>query len=158
MHMLKTKKVFIFALVLVFVFCIASVTIFYWKNIKSLNLPFEKQKASSLDDIIQVVVPKPNEKISSPLVVAGEARGPWYFEAVFPIVVLDEKGNEIARTQGRALSEWTTDAFVPFRAELKFLLPTGKYGTLVLEKDNPFGNSVELAPHAQELRIPVQFY
>src|SRR3989344_5333702 len=44
------------------------------------------------NDLIRVSAPTPNEVLSSPLVVLGEARGPWYFEATFPIELKDESG------------------------------------------------------------------
>lgn len=153
MHMLHFRKAFVFLLAVLFLFCIVTAVIFYWKNIKSLASSTGKQGMNSLGDLIQVISPKANEKISSPLVISGQARGLWYFEAVFPIRLFDDKGNEISKTQGRALSEWATNEFVSFRAELKFTASVGTYGTLVLEKDNPSG----LTQNVQELRIPVQF-
>ena len=99
-----------------------------------------------------VTSPQPNSKVSSPLTVTGEAHGTWYFEASFPIRLLDEDGNEIATTIAQAQGEWMTKDFVPFTATLEFERPTTKLGTLVLEKDNPSG----LPENADELRIPVK--
>jgi len=33
--------------------------------------------------------PRPNEPIISPLAISSEARGPWFFEATFPVLLLD---------------------------------------------------------------------
>ncbi|MEK7507361.1 MAG: Gmad2 immunoglobulin-like domain-containing protein [Patescibacteria group bacterium] len=108
-------------------------------------------------DLIMVDYPEPDSLVESPLLVLGQARGFWFFEASFPARLLDEDGNEIARGVAQADSpaggEWMTEDFVPFQAELKFKTPDTETGTLVLEKDNPSGE----AANAAELRIPVEF-
>jgi len=104
-------------------------------------------------ELIQVESPSANEEISSPLDVTGEARGPWYFEATFPIRLLDGNGNEIATGFATAQGDWMTEDFVPFDATLEFEIPNTNTGTLVLERANPSG----LPENAQELRIPVTF-
>ncbi len=102
-------------------------------------------------NLIQVAQPRPNEKVSSPLKVAGQARGSWYFEASFPVKLLDEKGELLATGIATAEGEWMTTEFVPFQAVLNFLVSTATRATLVLEKDNPSG----LPENADELRMPV---
>lgn len=102
---------------------------------------------------IQVSSPHANAVIQSPLTVTGEARGTWYFEASFPVRLLDGNDNEIAVVPAQAQSDWMTEDFVPFSATLTFAKPATPTGTLVLEKDNPSG----LPEHAAELRIPVRF-
>ncbi|MCJ7786739.1 GerMN domain-containing protein, partial [Patescibacteria group bacterium] len=77
----------------------------------------------------------------------------WFFEASFPIKLVDEKGNELGIAIAQAQSDWMTEDFVPFEAELHFELPVTEKGTLILEKDNPSG----LLENADELRIPVKF-
>jgi Immunoglobulin-like domain of bacterial spore germination. len=104
-------------------------------------------------DLIRVNNPRPNQTIKSPLTIEGEARGFWFFEASFPIKLLDEKGNELGIAIAQAQDEWMTEDFVPFRAQLEFSPPETDRGTLVLEKDNPSG----LPEHDDELRIPVRF-
>ncbi len=125
--------------------------IFPWqekKNYSSDNLP---QKFSSA----QVFVGRPSigALVTSPLAVEGEARGTWYFEASFPVRLLDGNGIEIGRVPAQAQGDWMTTEFVPFRAEIQFVMPSTPTGTLVLEKDNPSG----LPEHADEVRFPVRF-
>jgi len=43
-------------------------------------------------DLIRLDSPRPNEAITSPLTIRGTARGYWFFEASFPIRLVDEKG------------------------------------------------------------------
>ena len=104
-------------------------------------------------DLIRVTNVKPNQIVASPLTVEGEARGYWFFEASFPVRLLDANGKELAVTPAQAEGEWMTKDFVPFRVTLTFSPPTTETGTLVLEKDNPSG----LPEHADELRMPVRF-
>jgi len=113
------------------------------------NIGNESEKS----DLIKVSQPRPNQTIASPLVIKGEARGNWYFEASFPVELLDENNNLVATAIAQAQSDWMVEDFVPFIAELNFALPVGETGFLVLKKDNPSG----LAEHADELRIPVKF-
>ena len=105
------------------------------------------------EDLIRIFTPQANEKISSPLLIIGEARGFWFFEATFPVKLLDDKGNIIAQHYAQAKGDWMTEDFVPFEAELVFEAPTTQKGWLVLEKDNPS----DLSENADELRIPIIF-
>ena len=104
-------------------------------------------------NLIQLTNPRPNQTIESPLEVTGMARGFWFFEASFPIKLYDEKGNLLGTAIAQAQSDWMTENFVPFRANLEFPFSTTKKGVLVLEKDNPSG----LPENADELKIPVTF-
>ncbi|MDZ4226228.1 MAG: Gmad2 immunoglobulin-like domain-containing protein [Patescibacteria group bacterium] len=107
------------------------------------------------EDLIVAMYPKPGEKITSPLVATGEARGTWYFEASFPITVLDAEENVIGQGYAQAQSDWMTEEFVYFESiPIEFeAQPAGSTGTVVLHKDNPSG----LPEHDDELRIPVIF-
>lgn len=102
---------------------------------------------------IHVTSPSPNQVVASPLTITGEARGTWYFEASFPVKLLDGNGNQIAIAPAQAQSDWMTENFVPFSVTLTFAQPSTPTGTLVLEKDNPSG----LPEHAAQITIPVQF-
>lgn len=104
-------------------------------------------------DLIRINTPRPNQAITSPLMIEGEARGRWFFEGNFPVRLLDENANAIGTSVARAEGEWMTEDFVPFQAEIKFSVPSTNRGTLILEKDNPSG----LPENADELRIPVTF-
>lgn len=105
------------------------------------------------ENLIQVETPQANEMISSPLIIKGRARGFWFFEASFPVKLLDEDGNLLGQTIAQAQDEWTTEDFVSFQAEIQFSPPSTSRGILVLEKDNPSG----LPEHADELRMPILF-
>jgi len=104
-------------------------------------------------DIIRIDSPRPNQVISSPLIIQGEARGTWFFEGDFPVYLLDDNGKELKIGIARAESDWMTEDFVPFEAKIEFQQPKTKPGILVFKKDNPSG----LPEHDDELRMPVRF-
>lgn len=116
---------------------------------------FTEDIGNELDklNLIRVANPRPNDLIKSPLNIRGEARGFWFFEADFPVKLLDGDSNLIAITIAQAQSDWMTEEFVSFEAKLDFPVPATENGTLILEKDNPSG----LPKNADELRIPVRF-
>lgn len=107
--------------------------------------------------LVRLTSPLPNAEISSPVVITGEARGTWYFEASFPIFLTDWDGKIIGQGIAEAQSDWMTADFVPFKATLTFdtALISGQYspsGTLILKKDNPSG----LPENDDALEIPVR--
>ena len=116
---------------------------------KVANQASEEDKSN----LVKVKNIKPGDIAKSPLKIEGEARGYWFFEASFPVKLFDANGKEVAVAIAQAQSEWMTENFVPFRAELKFPNPSTDTGFLVLEKDNPSG----LPENADELRILVRF-
>ncbi len=87
---------------------------------------------------IVVTSPTPGSTVSKTFTVSGKAPGPWYFEASFPIKVVDPSNNFIGQGVAQAQSDWMTEADVPFTATVTV---TGYSGpaTLVLLKDNPSG-------------------
>jgi hypothetical protein len=105
-------------------------------------------------DLIHVFYPQNDNKIISPLIIKGEARGNWYFEASFPVVLTNWDGLIIADGIAQAEGEWMTTNFVPFTATLNFEKPSyGERGFLILQKDNPSG----LPQHDDAFEIPIYF-
>jgi hypothetical protein len=91
--------------------------------------------------------------VRSPLTVTGEAKGPWYFEASFPIEVRDANGTIIGQSHAEAQGDWMTTGFVPFTSTVTFTTPTTTVGFLVLKKDNPSGDPAR----DQAVIIPIRF-
>lgn len=117
------------------------------------NWPKKSTRLEDKDNLIRVSDIKENDIIKSPLIIRGEARGYWFFEASFPIKLIDGNGKQIAIAVAQAQSDWMTEDFVPFLAEINFEVPETETGTLILEKDNPSG----LPEHTDEVRIPIKF-
>ncbi|HPI67360.1 MAG TPA: GerMN domain-containing protein [bacterium] len=104
-------------------------------------------------NLIRINNPRPNATVSSPLTISGQARGNWFFEGSFPVKLLDKNGQELASGIAEAKSDWMSDEFVDFSAELNFVAESGESGILVLKKDNPSG----LPENDDELIVPVIF-
>jgi hypothetical protein len=111
-------------------------------------------------DVITLTTPAPEMVMGNPVTITGAARGSWYFEASFPVVLTNWDGLIIAETYASAQSEWMTEDFVPFMAELGFENPYKegdpdfmKRGTLILKKHNASG----FPEHDDALEIPIRF-
>lgn len=116
----------------------------------------EKLPADMAADSSQMVelTLAPNAQITSPMTLTGRARGPWYFEASFPIELRDSNNTLLATAIAQAQGDWMTENWVPFTAPFSFpAQPAGSTGTLVLKKDNPSGEPQNDA----SLVVPVQF-
>ena len=106
-----------------------------------------------VENMIRVISPKEGDTVASPLLIKGEARGAWYFEASFPVRLIDSEGETLAVYYAQAQGEWMTEDFVQFFSELIFETPKTETGTLILEKDNPSG----LPENDASIEIPVKF-
>jgi len=141
---LKNKKLFITVPVLVvLVGCFL-----WWQN--------DRQEAGEnrYKDLIVLTQPKNGERISSPVTIEGMARGNWFFEASFPIVIVNWDGLIIGEGIAQAQDEWMTAEYVPFKAEITFIKPTVKdNGWIILRKDNPSG----LPEHDDAFEVPIFF-
>jgi len=111
-------------------------------------------------NLITLTSPLPLGIIENPLVLTGQARGYWYFEASFPIVLTNWDGLIIAEGYATAEAEWMTEEFVPFKASINFVNPYNegdpdfmKNGSLILQRDNPSG----LPENDDALEIPIRF-
>ena len=105
-------------------------------------------------DLIRSGFPRPNQEIESPLVVNGEARGTWFFEGDFPIILTDWDGKIIAEGYATAQGDWMTEDFVQFSGNLDFEKPEyNNKGILIFQKDNPSG----LPENDDALEIPIKF-
>lgn len=130
------KKNYIFAVVLVVV--VFGLLDYFYSNKKSSDEGnFIYKNATS--DLIKVELPFPGAVTGKEFSVIGKARGTWYFEASFPVKVLDKDGKVLFRGPAQAQGEWMTQDFVPFKIDIK--VPQSYVGParLVLENDNPSG-------------------
>ncbi len=106
------------------------------------------------NDNLRIFSPLPDTEILSPLVVTGEARGNWFFEASFPVILTNWDGLIIAQGIAQAEGDWMTTDYIPFTVTLNFTKPDyGTTGSLILKKDNPSG----LPQFDDALEITVKF-
>jgi len=111
-----------------------------------------KEVKPEINSEVIINFPQANEMISSPVVVSGQARGGWFFEASLPVKLIDEQGNILATVPAIAEADWMTSDFVPFKALVEFS-STSSSGYLVISKDNPSG----LIANDASISIPVRF-
>ncbi len=132
---------------------LAGGTLLWWTSrLAPEALPVGTATTTS-SDMIEVMAPLEGALVTSPLTVFGKARGNWYFEASFPVRILDGNGRELGVVAAQAREDWMTTEFVPFVGTLTFATSTTATGTLIFEKDNPSG----LPEHDAEIRVPVRF-
>lgn len=128
--------------------------------------PDVNQVIESKKDLIILENIIPYSLISPGFVVKGKARGSWFFEGSFPVLITDEVGllrNDVIAT---AEGDWMTEDFVPFSVTLEYsdlYMKGNPYykkgdeifdkGILIFQKDNPSG----LSEHDDSLRIPIRF-
>jgi hypothetical protein len=124
----------------------------YPRQCRAGDKTFTEQLTSEVIKI-RVTTPAPGSVITSPYVVTGEAPGSWFFEASFPLRLVDANGEVVARSFVQAKGEWMTPSFVPFEGTLTFAAPATATGTLVFEKSNASG----LPETADELYVPIRF-
>lgn len=128
----------------------------YPRRCRAGNMTFTEDIGNELQktDLIRLDSPRPGGIITSPLTITGQARGTWFFEASFPVILTDWDGKIIAQGIAQAKGDWMTTDFVPFEAALTFSIDPQAYsnkGTLILKKDNPSG----LPQNDDALEIPV---
>ncbi len=105
---------------------------------------------------IMITTPQPNESVTSPLLVSGQARGYWFFEATAPLLVVDWDGRIIGESYIQATDEWMTEDFVPFTGTIEFDVPEDipyRRGAIIVQKNNPS----DLPQNDAAVEIPVEF-
>lgn len=110
----------------------------------------------AVEDVISIDTPLPGATIGSPLTVSGKARGNWFFEGSFPIVVVNWDGLIIGEGIATAEGEWMTTEYVPFSGRIFYTFdPTTPYnrGAVIFKKDNPSG----LPEHDDAREVPIFF-
>ena len=138
----------------VIIVVLLGVLIFY-NPAQGPTIPTTPTGTTSPDGHVVVMSPAPNATITSPFVVQGAVTGGgWFFEATFPIKVLDANGTVIGQGLAQAKSDWMSTGTVPFSASITFTKPATATGTIVFTKDNPSANPVN---NGQPFDIPIVF-
>jgi hypothetical protein len=104
---------------------------------KLIETPSVYKNASS--DLIVVERPTPGSVLDKNFAIEGMARGTWFFEASFPVNVVDKFGNILVATPAQTKADWMTQNFVPFRVDIKIPATYSGPATIILRKDNPSG-------------------
>lgn len=116
---------------------------------EEITPPITYKNATS--DNIVPELPFPGAVTGKEFTIVGKARGTWYFEASFPVKVLDKDGKILFIGPAQAQSEWMTTEFVSFKIDVKVSQSYIGPATIVLEKDNPSG----LSEHEASISFPI---
>lgn len=111
-----------------------------------------QQPAPVQPDVILTSI-KANDIISSPLTIEGQAKGPWFFEATFPVQLIDASGNLLAQIPLQATEDWMTTNYVHFTGQMTFNSGINTDGKLIFHNDNPS----DLPQNAKSFEVPVRF-
>ena len=84
-------------------------------------------------------LPVPGSHTGKEIILTGKARGSWYFEASFPVEILDTSGKTLSVGYAQAQGEWMTNEFVPYISTIKIPVTYTGAVTVLLKKDNPSG-------------------
>jgi len=95
---------------------------------------------TSVELPIVLSYPQKDQEVTNPIRIRGMARGTWFFEASFPIQLIDSAGKVIAQGHAQAEDDWMTTNYVNFSAEISYPATSTGSALLVLSKDNPSDN------------------
>ena len=134
----KQSSKFVFTPVLLVILLLGAVFFL----LRSVNQP-EEQSLEEQEPIehqqVRVFEPQPEELVSFPFMIKGEAIPEWFEEGRFPIRILSEVGTVLVDDIAEATGEVSQDGFIPFEATIEeFDIDQWEYGTVVLSKNNPF--------------------
>jgi len=143
---MKHKKIILVLSVLIITLALAKVSLYLITNESTKNISYKNK--------IILYNFTENQKIESPLTIKGRARGTWFFEESFPIILVNWDGLIIAQSYATAKTEWMTEDYVEFEGKIEFQKP-GVYdrGALILQKDNPSG----LSEYDDALEISIEY-
>ncbi len=117
-------------------------------------VPAAPRYPTSPDGHVEIFDPIPGQTIISPETVSGSvAGGGWFFEATFPVEIVDGDGTILGQGQARAQSDWESTGTVLFTGSIPFSGPRSTTGTIVFSKDNPSGDSEK----GESFGVPVRF-
>jgi hypothetical protein len=104
------------------------------------NGDIDQKEPINHNNLITLTSPLESGIITSPFSITGEARGQWFFEGSFPVILTNWNGLIIAEGFATSTESWMTTEYIPFEATLEFPeQESGSRGFLILKKDNPSG-------------------
>lgn len=133
------KKIFSIFIILMIVAAVVWLGFFQGGNspAPTASLPDKITYNNSSNELIVVEAPLVGAVTGQEININGQARGTWFFEASFPIELLDKDGKILVQSYAQAQGEWMTENFVPFVAKLQVPASYTGPAVIVLRKDNP---------------------
>ena len=132
----------VIALVVLLVVVVLGAVLIAWptsQNTSTTPPPTPSTQQQFTSENVRVSSPLPSAIVGKTFRVAGEARGPWYFEANLPLLVKDVNGSTVGNGSATAQGEWMTTDFVPFEGKITVDVLFSGPAKLVIMKDNPSG-------------------
>jgi len=156
---MKAAKILVVVLGVVIIVLLG--VIFFYNPANAPQLPPDNvggakivQPIVSADGHLSVTSLQAGNLIASPFTLVGTVTGGgWFYEATFPVRVLDGDGMVLGSGTAQAQDDWMSTGTVPFTVIIRFSAPRYATGTVVLSKDNPSGDSA----NDMSLSIPVEF-
>src|SRR3989338_5772638 len=104
---------------IILIVLVLGAAVLVWVELKQEEVPELEESTEEIQTTygsekgVELIVTSPvkDSVISSPLVIAGEAPGFWYFEATFPLVLVNWDGFIIAEGYATAPGEWMTQEY-----------------------------------------------
>ncbi|ELR71575.1 hypothetical protein C900_02490 [Fulvivirga imtechensis AK7] len=112
---------------------------------------FRDKEKRPIDDLIRVEEPQADSQVSSTVKVRGRARGMWFFEGEFPVVLKGEDNKPLAQASARAKGNWMMEDWVTFEADLIFHVSRSQPATLIFKKSNASG----MPEHDRSYTVPL---
>ena len=104
----------------------------------------------NLKDELVLFEPQDGDTVGCPLRVQGRALGSWFFEATFPVRLVDAEGQTIFQAPLMTSENWMTEDYIGFEASF-YYQTTATEGTLILENANASG----LPENAKQVSLDV---
>jgi len=110
-------------------------------SVKSISKNSEQSSQNPKKYIdAQINTPNLSSPISNPVTITGKISPSFIFESVFPIIIKDANGKQIAKANAHVLSREAMDQpMIPFTVTFHFSNPTTHTGTIIIKNDNPSG-------------------
>ena len=144
---IKSKKAFLLGMSTLAVIMLVSVFL-----VKEQVVEYNEEN-QELESTIEIFSPRPNETISFPLRIEGEATSDWYEDGRFAVRVLSEVGTVITNAVAESTEPVKEDGYTPFSLTIeKFDTTDWDFGTLMFLKSDPFQYSSK-----DQVVFPVNF-
>ncbi len=135
------KKLSIIVIVLVIVIVSGVIGYKFYSKHKKQDTKQEQKitKAYLKTDSLEITNPAISDTINSPFTITGKAKGSWFFEGSFPVLITDSNNNLMGTGVAQAKGDWMTQDFVDFSADVTFSKPNTPTGFIIFTNDNPSG-------------------
>jgi Immunoglobulin-like domain of bacterial spore germination len=120
------------------------------KEIDKMSTRSNYFNADKIEKTVDLVNPKKNEIVESPIKINGKVSGRWYFEGVIKAKIVDSAGTVLGQGPLIAEGDWMVEKNVPFNGIIPFINSKSKDGFLIIEAVDPSGLGL-IKPYRQPI-------